>query len=101
MSNVEPINARSMLDEASSSTGRPTVERRRRLTPAALEVVSQKVSAAYSPVVITGIVRLVDFLMLSLIGLAVYAAHVARVDGFGWDYPVAILTMSAVAVICF
>jgi Undecaprenyl-phosphate glucose phosphotransferase len=90
-----------MLDEAASSPGRPAVERRRRLTPAALEVVSQKVGAAYSPVVIVGLVRLIDFAMLSLVGVAVYLAHVARTDGFGWDYPVAILTMSAVAVICF
>ncbi|MDB5616947.1 MAG: undecaprenyl-phosphate glucose phosphotransferase [Tardiphaga sp.] len=89
-----------MLDEAKSSPG-PAVERRLRLTPAALEVVSQKVRAAYSPVVIAGLVRLADFVMLSLVGVAVYLAHVARISGFGWDYPAAILTMAGTAVVCF
>ena len=81
-----------MLDEAAASPGRAPVERRGRLSAAALEVISEKVGAAYSPVVITGLVRLADFVMLSLVGLGVYLLYVARVDGFGWDYPVAILT---------
>jgi Undecaprenyl-phosphate glucose phosphotransferase len=90
-----------MLDEAAVSPDRPAVERRRRLSPAALEVVSQKVRAAYSPVVIAGLVRLTDFVMLSLVGVALYLAYVVRLDGFGWDYPTAIVAMAAVAVICF
>jgi Undecaprenyl-phosphate glucose phosphotransferase len=90
-----------MLDEAAASANRPAVERRRRLSPAALEVVGQKVSAAYSPIVIAGLVRLADFVMLSLVGVALYLAYVARQDGFGWDYPTAIVAMAAVAVICF
>jgi Undecaprenyl-phosphate glucose phosphotransferase len=98
---VEPINARSMLDEAASSPAGPTVERRRRLTPVALEIVNQKVQAAYSPVVIAGLVRLADLIMLSLVGVALYLAHVVRVDGFSWDYTVAIVAMAASTVICF
>ncbi|MBC7585184.1 MAG: undecaprenyl-phosphate glucose phosphotransferase [Tardiphaga sp.] len=98
---MEPINARSMLDEAATLAGRPAVERRRRLSPAALDVVSQKVRAAYSPVVIAGLVRLVDFVMLSFVGVALYLAYVARMDGFGWEYPAAIVAMAAAAVICF
>ena len=47
---VEPLNARSMLDAATSAAAkpadRPFVERRRRLSPAALEVVNQKVARA-------------------------------------------------------
>ena len=53
MGTVEPINARSMLDAAASaarpSTDRPPIERRRRLSPAALAVTNQKVRRAYSP----------------------------------------------------
>src|SRR5438105_1637227 len=84
---VEPINARSMLDAAAATaaanaTGdRPPIERRRRLTPAALAVASQKVSRAYSPIVIAGAVRLADFVMLSLIGISLYLAYVVRLSG--------------------
>jgi Undecaprenyl-phosphate glucose phosphotransferase len=80
---------------------RPPIERRRRLTPAALAVANQKVSCAYSPIVITGAVRLVDFAMLSLIGIALYFAYVVRLTGFHWEYVAAIFGMTATAVICF
>ena len=56
---VEPINARSMHDAAATAAmtataAHPRVERRRRLTPAALAISNQKVARAYSPIVIAG-----------------------------------------------
>ena len=95
-----------MLDAAATAAmtataDRPPIERRRRLTPAALAVTNQKVSRAYSPIVIAGAVRLVDFVMLSLIGIALYFAYVVRLNGFHWEYVAAIFGMTATAVICF
>jgi Undecaprenyl-phosphate glucose phosphotransferase len=103
---VEPINARSMLDAAATAamtaTGdRPPIERRRRLTPAALAVTNQKVSRAYSPIVIAGAVRLIDFVMLSLIGITLYFGYVVRLSGFHWEFIAAIFGMTVTAVICF
>ncbi|WP_407152196.1 undecaprenyl-phosphate glucose phosphotransferase [Bradyrhizobium sp. ORS 86] len=99
---MEPINARSMLDAAASATaGHPQVERRRRLSPAALAVTNQKVRGAYSPVVITGAVRIVDFVLLSLVGIGLYLGYVKPLSGFHWEYITAILGMTAAAVICF
>ena len=103
---VEPINARSMINAAASAAmadtaDRPPVERRRRLTTAALAVANQKVGRAYSPIVIAGAVRLVDFVLLSLIGIALYFGYVVRLGGFHWEYVAAILGMTATAVICF
>src|SRR6185312_10660037 len=102
---VEPINARSMLDSAATAParaeGRPPVERRRRLSPAALAVTNQKVRPAYSPIVIAGAVRLIDFLMLSLIGIAIYLFYVVPLSGFRWEYVTAIVGMTMAAIICF
>ena len=99
---MEPINARSMLDAAAAATeGRPQVERRRRLTPAALAVANQKVRGAYSPIVIAGAVRLADFILLSSIGITLYFGYVSRLTGFHWEYVAAIFAMAATAVICF
>jgi len=103
---VEPINARAMLDAAASTaptatTGRPAVERRRRLSPAALAVTNQKVARAYSPIVIAGVVRLADFAALSAVGIAVYFGYVVPLDGFRLEYVAAIFGMTAAAVICF
>src|SRR6195952_1883665 len=77
------------------------VERRRRLSPAALAVTNQKVRAAYSPIVIAGAVRVADFAILSLVGIAIYLGYVARLAGFNWQYVAAILSMAAASVICF
>ena len=103
---VEPINARLMLDSAATAAtaptaDRPRVERRRRLTPAALAVSNQKVGRAYSPIVIAGAVRLIDFAMLSAIGIALYFAYVVPISGFYWGFLAAIFGVAATAVICF
>lgn len=98
---MDPINARSGIDAAASSSPVIPVERRRRLSPAALAVTNQKVQPAYSPVVIMGIVRAADFLLLSVVGVALYLGYVARIDGFSLSYIAAILAVSASAVVCF
>ncbi|UZE51948.1 undecaprenyl-phosphate glucose phosphotransferase [Rhodopseudomonas sp. P2A-2r] len=98
---MEPINARSMLDAAATAGDGRQVERRRRLSPAALAVANQKVRTAYSPIVIAGVVRIADFVLLSVVGVVLYLLYVARIDGFRWDYVSAILVMSVAAVICF
>lgn len=48
-----------------------------------------------------GIVRAADFLLLSLVGVALYLGYVARIDGFSLSYIAAILAVSASAVVCF
>ncbi|KJC35977.1 UDP-phosphate glucose phosphotransferase [Bradyrhizobium sp. LTSP885] len=104
---MEPLNARSMLDAAAAATigqsaaGQPQVERRRRLSPAALTVTNEKVRSAYSPIVIAGAVRVADFLLLSLIGVGIYFAYVVPHTGLHWDYIAAIVAMALSAVICF
>ncbi|MEH2542790.1 MULTISPECIES: undecaprenyl-phosphate glucose phosphotransferase [unclassified Bradyrhizobium] len=99
---MEPINARSMLDAAANaSADRPQIERRRRLSPAALAVTNQKVGRAYSPIVIAGVVRVIDFAMLSAIGAALYFGYVVPLGGFSWEFLAAIFGVAATAVICF
>jgi Undecaprenyl-phosphate glucose phosphotransferase len=103
---VEPINARSMLDSAATvamnaTADRLPIERRRRLTSAALAVTNQKVGRAYSPIVIAGALRAVDFALLSAIGIALYFGYVVPLSGFYWEFLAAIFGMAATAVICF
>jgi len=103
---VEPINASSMLNAAATAamtatSAHPRVERRRRLTPAALAISNQKVARAYSPIVIAGVVRVIDFAMLSAIGIALYFGYVVPLNSFSWQFLAAILGVAATAVICF
>ena len=87
---------------ATAATGeQPRVERRRRLSQAALAVTNQKVRPAYSPVVIAGAVRLADFVLLSIVGSTLYFAYVVHLKGFSWEYLASIFAMSVTSVICF
>src|SRR5712671_2728198 len=103
---VESINARSKSDDASTAlatatAGRPPIERRRRLSQAALAVTNQKVRRAYSPIVVTGVVRVTDFLLLSFIGVVLYLGYVVPLGDFRWEYVAAIFGITVTAVICF
>src|SRR5467141_1467106 len=96
---VEPINARSMLDAAATAAmtatmDGPPIERRRRLSQAALAVTNQKVSRAYSPIVIAGAVLVTDFVLVSLVGISLYLGYVVPLSGFHWEYLAAILGMT-------
>src|ERR1700755_1524936 len=86
---------------AATTADRPAIDRRRRLTQAALAVTNQKVRRAYSPIVIAGAVRLIDFALLSIVGVAIYLFYVAPLNGFNWQYVASIFGMSAMAVVCF
>jgi Undecaprenyl-phosphate glucose phosphotransferase len=95
-----------MLDAAAvaavtAAPDRQPIERRRRLSRVALAVASQKVSRAYSPIVIAGAVRVSDFFLLSLVGVALYFGYVVPLNGFRWEYVAAIFGMAVAAVVCF
>ncbi|RTL50344.1 MAG: undecaprenyl-phosphate glucose phosphotransferase [Bradyrhizobiaceae bacterium] len=104
---MEPIDVRSMTNSAATATtvsgapGVPRIERRLRLSPAALEVANQKVGRAYSLVVINGVVRIADFLCLCIAGIALYSIYVVPIDGFSWSYTAAIVAMAVASVISF
>ncbi len=98
---MDPIDVRSMINSATATDAEPRVERRRRLSPAALAIVNQKVLGAYSPVVITGIARIVDFALICVVGIALYFGYVTPLDGFKWGYIGSIVAIALVTVISF
>jgi Undecaprenyl-phosphate glucose phosphotransferase len=71
------------------------------LSPAALKVVAEPTPAAYSPIVLAGTVRLIEFGLVVLVGLVVYAAYVVPLDGFEWHYVVAIAAVGVLAMLAF
>ena len=102
---VEPVITSSKFHSAATAaataTDRTSMERRRRLTPAAIAISNEKVGRAYSPIVIAGVVRVIDFAMLSAVGVALYFGSVVPLSGFSWPFLAAIFGMAATAVICF
>jgi Undecaprenyl-phosphate glucose phosphotransferase len=99
---VEPTDACLTAAASNAATAEhPPAERRLRLSQAALAVANQKVRPAYSPIVIAGVVRVIDFVLLSLVGVVIYLGYVVPRSGLHWEYILAILALGAATVICF
>ena len=98
------FNTQKMMGAASAATATApaaTPDRPKGLSPAAQLVAAQPITAAYSPIVLAGSVRLIELGIVALVGLAVYAAYVVPLDGFQWYYVAAIAGISLFAMIAF
>ena len=95
---VEPISARSIIDAVSTGDSKREDERRQRLSSAALAVADRKVQSAYSPIVIAGVLRLIDFVLISFSGLALYFGYGTAAVGNSWRYPILALSIAAATV---
>jgi Undecaprenyl-phosphate glucose phosphotransferase len=69
------------------------------LSPAALDVTSQPTMPAYSPIVLAGTVRLIEFALTVVIGSAIYGFYVLPVEGFEWHYVAGILTIGVMSML--
>jgi Undecaprenyl-phosphate glucose phosphotransferase len=90
--------------ENTTSTGRSSSvsrEERAKLGALALELAAHQVAPALSPVIVAGIARLIEFLVIAAVGIAVHMAYVHPVEGFSWGYPAVILATSALSVLAF
>jgi Undecaprenyl-phosphate glucose phosphotransferase len=98
---MKQISPRSMFDAVSNGGGKREDKFRRRLSPAALAVADRKVRPAYSPIVIAGAARLLDFAVISLSGMALYFAYWVSVGGDTRRYVLLAVGIAASAVVIF
>jgi Undecaprenyl-phosphate glucose phosphotransferase len=73
----------------------------RRLSPAAQDLASQSIAPAWSPIVLAGFVRMIEFSLTVVVGLGVYAAYVIPLEGFEWRYMTAIFSIAVLALLAF
>ena len=73
----------------------------RELSPLARAIAAEPVSQAVSPVVLAGIVRTFEFVLIAAVGAAVYGTTVYPVEGFDWRYVLVDLAVAAAAVTAF
>jgi len=71
------------------------------LTPAALAVASRPLPAAISPIVLAGAVRMIEFSLIVLAGMAVFAAYLPSGEGLSWLYLIASVVIGALAMMAF
>jgi Undecaprenyl-phosphate glucose phosphotransferase len=73
------------------------------LSDAALQVVSERVAPAYSPIVLAGIVRMIEFGVIAAIGVAIYFLYVFPVEGRSFEiyYLLATFGIAGLAMLAF
>jgi Undecaprenyl-phosphate glucose phosphotransferase len=71
------------------------------LSPAALAAVSEYILPAYSPIVLAGAVRMIEFALVALAGLAIYYFYIVPREGFAWYYFAAIGGIAMLAMLAF
>jgi len=71
------------------------------LSPAALDAARQPAAPAWSPIVVAGTVRMVEFALTVLVGLAVYFAYVFPEEGFEWRYVGGTFGIAVLAMLAF
>jgi Undecaprenyl-phosphate glucose phosphotransferase len=73
----------------------------RELSPLARAIAAEPVPEAISPVVLVGVVRAIEFVLVAAIGAAVYAHVVFPVEGLDWRYVLADLAVATAAIMAF
>ncbi|HTV36834.1 MAG TPA: undecaprenyl-phosphate glucose phosphotransferase [Xanthobacteraceae bacterium] len=71
------------------------------LSSAAEKAAQQPFARAYSPIVLAGMVRLIEAAIVALVGFAVYFGYVVPRDGFAWHYVAAITGIALLAMLAF
>ncbi len=71
------------------------------LSEAARTLTEQPYERAYSPIVLAGLVRLIEAALVAGVGFAVYAVYVVPRYGFAWYYFAAIFGIGLLAMLAF
>jgi Undecaprenyl-phosphate glucose phosphotransferase len=79
----------------------PVAANPKRLSPAALDAAAEATVPAWSPIVVAGTVRMIEFALIGAVGMAVYLGYVVPIDGFEWHYVGAILGIAVLAMLAF
>ena len=98
-------DARKMMSAASAVAGSARsvaiAGRPRELSAEALKVAAEPAAPAYSPIVLSGIVRIIELGLIAAIGLAIELLYVYPVYGIDLYYVGAIFAIAALAVVAF
>jgi Undecaprenyl-phosphate glucose phosphotransferase len=94
------LHAKTTADTAALLT-KATSRAPQALSPTAQAIAEQPVTKAYSPIVLAGSVRLIEFALLVVLGLATYLVSVVPFEGLAWHYLLAITAIAVLATLAF
>ena len=79
----------------------PRIQAVAHLSPEALAVAAKPTPAPISPIVLAGFVRMAEFALIVMVGLAIYAAYLLPVEGIFWRYLGAIVAIASLSTLAF
>jgi Undecaprenyl-phosphate glucose phosphotransferase len=97
------IDTRKMLSSAAAvaaPANRPATAAKP-LSPAALDAAALPTVSAWSPIVVAGTVRMLEFALITIVGFAIYLGYVVPIEGFEWRYAAAILGIAGLSMLAF
>ncbi len=71
------------------------------LSPEALKIAASPTPQQFSPIVLAGSVRIAEFMLIILVGFAVYGVYLLPAEGFQWRYVVATLAIALLSMLAF
>ena len=88
---------------AATATSLPGVRTTPQLSPLAQLVAAQHIMPAFSPIVVAGMVRAIEFALIATIGIAAYFGYVYNAYGqiFDWYYIATAFAVAGLAMIAF
>src|ERR1043166_1397630 len=100
------FDASKMMQAVTAGAGAAAVpgirQKPAQLSPLAQLVAAQPIAAAYSPIVVAGIVRLAEFALITLVGAAAYFGYGYSAYGiFDWYYIATAFGVATLAMIAF
>ena len=99
------FDASQMMRSVTASTGAATNPRPKpvQLSPLAQLVAAQHIPPAYSQIVVAGFMRLAEFVLIALVGVATYFGYVYPAYGhvFDWYYVATAFGVAALAMVAF
>ncbi|MGE3871142.1 MAG: undecaprenyl-phosphate glucose phosphotransferase, partial [Pseudorhodoplanes sp.] len=98
---AQPSLSASPASAAALVNAQPVPRRTPALSPAALAVASEQTAPAFSPIVLSGAVRGIELLIMTLVGTLAYIGYVWPGGGPVWTYAAAVGTISALALLAF
>jgi Undecaprenyl-phosphate glucose phosphotransferase len=73
----------------------------RTLSPEALAVADKPLQRPVSPIVLAGAVRMIEFALIVIVGMAIFAVYLPSGEGLYWRYQAATLAIAALAMLAF
>lgn len=97
----KPLGAAAISSAGAHGAIATTVSVPRMLSPAAAALAAENVSPAISPIVVSGVVRVIESALIAAVGIFVCAFYVAPTDNLLWQYLAAIAVITVIALFIF